>query len=214
MNLRKEPFILTTKEVDWLAKALSTDSYRLILTVGCLAYYKGSAVLVATDTHRLHVLRLGPVEAEFKSATVDFRRILFEARFAKANQVKIESDLSAVLVEKTAPRSGKVETSTRIHAPVLDTVVGPYPNFGRVIPDTKRPVAELFSLNSKYLTEATLLSSNGAFRITMVSENASSKPIMFIPGEGPENGRWLSVVMPMASEKWVVDANDEAKEGL
>lgn len=164
MNLTPEPYTLEVAEVDWVAKALSTDAQRPVLTVAALAYYNGSAVLVATDTHRLHVLRLGSVEKEFPTKLIDLKRVLFEARHAKATHVRIAVDFSSVEVGRI--REGKKAEAHfgPVSAPVFDTVTGTYPNFGRVIPETKRPVAEFFAINSKYLADATLLTRKNAFR--------------------------------------------------
>jgi hypothetical protein len=65
MKLEAEPFVITVAEADWVAKAVSTDAHRPVLTYAGLARWKGDAVLVGTDTHRLHVLRLGEAGETF-----------------------------------------------------------------------------------------------------------------------------------------------------
>lgn len=204
MNLTPEPYTLEVAEVDWVAKALSTDANRVVLTVAALAYYNGSAVLVATDTHRLHVLRLGSVEKEFPTKLIDLKRVLFEARYAKATHVRIAVDFSSVEVGRIREGEKNAEGDFGpVFAPVFDTVTGTYPSFGRVIPETKRPVAELFAINSKYLADATLLTRKNVFRTIILSEDAENKPIVFrTTGE-----RWFAVVMPMRLDGWGKEAS-------
>lgn len=191
MTLIPEPYYLTVSEVDWVARALSTDSHRRVLTVAALAYYDGEVVLVATDNYRLHLLRLGPVEAEFPWKLLDLRRVLFEARFYKATHIQIPRDFSEIIVGKR-DAMGNFEEMERIHAPVFDTVAMAFPNFPRVIPTTKRPVSEFFAINARYLADATLLSRQNAFRTVIYSEGAN-RPLAF----RGDDARWLAVVMPM-----------------
>lgn len=206
--MKKEPYTIYLKEVDWVAKALSKDQSRPIMNVGALACYEGNAVLVATDTHRLHVLRLGPVEEEFPLKTIDLKRILFEARYAKATLIQIAGDLSSVEIGRIAKRTNE-PTFSPVFTPVINTVEGTFPNFARVIPLTKRPVSEFFSVNSKYLADATALSSSQSNRVIMYSENAAVKPIVFTPGDDP---RWFAVVMPMAmKDSSYFEANKRAQ---
>lgn len=208
MNLKPEPYTIELAEATWIAKALSADYHRPVLTVAALAFYDGAAVLVATDTHRLHVLRLGPVEKEFPTRLVDLRRIIFEARFAKATHIRLDVEDSEVTVGKIA-KGGGLADPARIHAPVFDTVTGTYPTFSRVIPTSKRPVAELFAINSKYLADATELTRKNAFRTVILSEGPN-KPLVLRSTED----RWLAVVMPMALDGWAAEVNKENEEAV
>jgi DNA polymerase III sliding clamp (beta) subunit (PCNA family) len=185
MNLIHEPYTLEVAEVDWVEKALSTetDGTRAVLSVAALTYYKGAAVLVATDTHRLHVLRLGPVKEEFPTKLIDIRRVLFEARYAKATHVRIAVDLQEVSVGRLGSGKSPTFTGSKIFTPIFDTVQGNYPNIAKVMPERARPICEFFAINSKYLADATLLSRRNGFRTMMLSENAESRPIIFRPRE-------------------------------
>jgi hypothetical protein len=205
-NIKSEPYVLKATEVEWVAKALSTDErQRTILTVGAIAYYDGSAVLVATDAHRMHIVRLGPVVAEFPVKLIDLRRVLLEANFAKATHVQISEDFSEVVVGKYVRGAKSDVIGVRIAAPVFDTVIGTYPHFSQVIPDTKRPVAELFAINSEYLADATWLAWKNKFKTIMYSEDAENRPIAFRSIEE----HWFAVIMPMPLEVWAKDANKE-----
>lgn len=198
MNLKPEPYTIELSEAAWVAKALSADSHRVVLTVAALAYHEGAAVLVATDTHRLHILRLGPVEKEFPVRLVDLRRIIFEAWFAKATHIRIDVEDAEVTVGKIA-KGGGLGDAARIHAPVFDTVTGTYPNFARVIPETKKQASDLFAINSKYLSDATELSRKNAFRTVILSEGPNRPLVFQLPEDLP---RWRAVVMPMALDGW------------
>jgi DNA polymerase III sliding clamp (beta) subunit (PCNA family) len=190
--------MLTVQEVAWVERAVSKDGGRMILTKGAILYHEGDAVLVATDTHRLHVLRLGAVEKEFPVISIDLKRVLLEARFAKATHVTIRKDFTEVHVGKMY--KGEFQT-TKIYAPVLSAGDG-YPFIARVIPTTKRPVSEFFAINCKYLADATLLARSENGKTIMYSEDASCRPILFRPA----GDRWFAVVMPMNLNGWTEDA--------
>lgn len=198
MNLKTEPYIIELAEAAWVAKALSTDSKRAVLTMAALAYYEGAAVLVATDTYRLHILRLGPTEKEFPTRLVDLRRIIFEARYAKATHIWIDAEGEEVTVGKIT-RSDKFRSSTRIYAPIFDTIAGTYPDFARVIPKTSRQASELFAINSKFLSDALELSRNHAFRTVILSEGPNKAVVFQVPEDNP---RWRAVVSPMRLDEW------------
>lgn len=196
-----EPYIIERAEAEWVAKALSTDNRRPVLTMAAIAYYDGSAVLVATDNHRLHVLRLGNVEKEFPVVLFDIRRVLHEAKYAKATHVSISQDFSEVQIGRQDGKRGGVFGP--VYAPVLGTVEGRYPDFVRVIPETKNPASAIFAINSRYLADATLLSRTNAPRTVILSEG-QNRPLRFqLPNDRP---RWIAVVMPMAiAEGWGED---------
>lgn len=203
--------MIEVRDAAWVAKALSPDSYRPVLSVAVIGCYKGSIVLVATDTHRIHMLRLGPVENEFPARLIDLRRVLFEARYAKATHIQIQLESSQVVVGRLASRGG-LANSSLIHAPVFDTVKGTYPDYAKCIPETRRPVSEFFAINSKYLFDATEISRRDSFRTLMLSEYGENKPILFQPVD--TEPRWLAVVMPMAIEGWAREANKEDREAV
>lgn len=209
MKLETEPFVISLAEATWLSKALSTDTHRPVLTLAALGNWDGSAVLVATDTHRLHVLRLGDVPEGYPLAPMtravpfgdtaaatkllDLRRIIHEARYAKAKQIAISRNLCEVKVGEADSKKSRWEP---VYAPAFPEGVGSYPQFARVIPEGRRPVAELFAVNSRYLADATLLTREAAMRTVIWSEDARVKPIVFQPAD--ERPRWMAVVMPMA----------------
>lgn len=210
--LKQEPFIIDIREAAWVTKALSKE--RRVLTFAAVANVGGSVVLAATDTHRLHMLRLGPVSDGFplpemtsdmplqdvprSVKLIDLRRVLFEARYENATHIAIAQDLSEVLIGKSGPK--RTPAFGPVYAPVFPDGAGTFPLFARIIPNTKRPVAELFAINSRYLADATELSSRASNRTVLYSECGENKPIVFQPNE--DLPRWKAAVMPMALDGW------------
>lgn len=191
MKNQNEPYTITIRELVYIARALGADNYRQILTQAALSHYEGHACLAATDTHRLHVLRLGPCEP-FENKTIDVKRILHEARFHKANEIQLLRDFSEVLL---VARKGRYAPTHPVYAPVFDTVQGPYPNWQRVIPANLEVAKELFAIDPRYLADATLLA-KPEYRITVEMENRNRPAVFRHPG----SDRWLSLVMPKALE--------------
>lgn len=201
MLTAKAPFTIKVDELAWIAKAISQDRDHPALRHALLAYYEGSAVLVATDTHRLHMLYLGPSE-EFAGKLIDIKRVVFEARYVKAKHVQIDIDSDRVMVGKLNKKSGSLNPSSLIHTPVFNTVGDKFPNFQKVIPDTKRPLSDLFAINSRYFIDATELSRKySAFR-TAILQEAPGHPLVFQPLD--KHPRWKAIVMPMAIGEWEV----------
>lgn len=188
---------LSLAEAKWIESAVSRDGHRKVLTVAALADYNGEVVIAATDTHRLHIVHLGTrAQKGFKPALLDIRRIVLEARFAKATHVEIASDLSAVTV-KTVGKKGVVKEASTIYAPVFDTVPGPYPNFVKVMPCEPKPPTEHFAINARYWSDATALAHTNAHRVTLLTSGANA-PLLIQPAV--DSPRWQSLVMPMASD--------------
>jgi len=209
MHLNNERhFVLTLAEAEWLASAFSTDTHRPVLTLAALGNWDGSAVLVATDRRRLHLLRLGDVPEGFplepmtdetpigdtskSTKPLDLYRVICEARYNKAKHIAVSHDLCEVKVGEADSKKSRWEP---VYAPAFPEGVGSYPQFARVIPQTRRPVAELFAMNSHFLADATMLAREAAMKTVMWSEDARVGPIVFQPDS--KRPRWTAVVMPM-----------------
>lgn len=193
MSLEPTPFIITVAELRWLCSALSRDTHRAVLGVGALAYHEGNAWLVATDTHRLHILNLGPIDEPFEQKVVDIRRILHEASFEGAKHVRLSRDLATVEVGREP--SKKAGWYKPVWGPVFPEGHGPYPDFKRVMPAERRPIQEFFAINAKYLTDATALAYLDSGR-TLIFGESKTRPIVF--QHASERPRWTAIVMPMA----------------
>lgn len=199
-DLQTEPYTLEVDELTWLCKALSNDPLRGDLQMAAIAHYDGSAVLVSTDTHRMHILRLSP-STPFETQLIDIKRILFEARYAKAKDIQIDLNARQVTVGNLDKKTGALNPSTLIHTPVFNTIDAKFPKFQRVIPNTNRPVSDIFAINSRYLIDATELSRKHSSPLrTAILQEAPERPLVFQPLV--EHPRWKAVVMPMATGEW------------
>lgn len=216
MNINNEPFFtITVAEAEWVAKALG-DPYGNwpFLGYAALMRWNGDAILVATDTYRIHLLRLGQAgetyplpeslgasadEMRTRAKLVDLRRVVMEARFAKAEYIGIAQDLSAFEVG-TMPSQGPPRFGP-VHGPIFPGGVSTYLNYCSVIPETTRPVSEMFAINPKFLADALSVPAFGA-PISMWSADAPPYPIVF---RWPDD-RWLAVVVPV-SPCWTGNPN-------
>lgn len=110
--------------VEWVALAQSTDKHRPILE-GAL-YDADRKVLVSTDTHRLHIAPILPVElSEFHAP----------GTVAVVGESQVKKELKAL--EKTAQKtSSSLDelTPEQIFKATCERA-GTYPNWARVVPD-------------------------------------------------------------------------------
>jgi len=193
MKIIPEPCSVSKAEVSWLVRALARDCSPSILTYGAFIHFDGAANLVTSDTHRLHVLRLGPSKP-FETKLVDLRRLVFEMSYAKATTAWVDVLLSTFEIETFV--KNVVELGS-VYANLFPTRLGTYPDVERVIPKTTRQASDVFAVNSRYFVDATVLSAVNAFR-TLILAEGPNKPIMFRPNAEPT--RWFAVVMPMSLE--------------
>jgi hypothetical protein len=168
-------FAITLQRLKWINAAASTDGHRRVLTFAAIAHFDGCSWLVATDTHRLHCVRLAKME-KHETVLIDIRRVLHEMAFNRSKVFRFNLDGTAsigdwVSTKKSVP-TGKVialsntpvvklENVTEwvpdpLYAPIIPENVGLFPNVARVI----EPVWECkttpkqYAVNPKYLADA------------------------------------------------------------
>lgn len=209
-------YSLTIAEATWLCKALAPDrvarlagSVRAqrrsggsvatspVLRKALLAHYNGDAVLVTTDAHRIHLLRLETATEPFPSRLVDISRVVAAARFARADTIEIIGD-----EVHTTRRGGD---RNRVYGPVIDDSVAGFPDFARVIPPDDQPPSELFAIDHRYLIDATALAGRGGVALSSGGRNEN---LLIRPREA--NWRWRAVLAPKV---WgtVVRLNDSGE---
>lgn len=182
-----EYHFMSYREAQWIAMALYEPKDRPILSHAWLAHYDDAAYLVATDTHRMHMLRLCQSEA-FEPKSVDIRRIIAEAQLQGSVHISFAADFESVMVGG--------HTYSPVYGPVFPEFDGTHPNVSRVIPSVSTPPSQLFAINARYLQEAAWLGHEQ--RVTL----SQNKPNEMILLRDPENKRWMAVVMPMNWRGW------------
>jgi hypothetical protein len=201
----------TKAELIWLAKIINASpSHQSILRyvrVEQVVTSHGGAPqsqtwAVATDTHRLHCLRL---QGDFTvSGLLDIRRLLHELRFYRgADQITVDTTDGTVQVWKS--KEGKTPTCLgRSNAscwfadgtPERNSL-GTFPNWTRIMP----PLEELKDFteacfNFTYLAEAAALAKDKRVYLQHVSKE---RPAVITHMAGnPWNQPWFVILMPMA----------------
>lgn len=190
------PYTLTIAELKWLFKAASTDPHRHRLGYAeVVTFTDGNLYIVTTDTHRMHLVKLGKVEQSV-SATIDIRRLIFEMMHSKTKLC----DLSVDLLEcKIYNGQGKNRSYASIPYSVLPTLTDKYPNAERVVPSKMEPLASFPVLNFKYLSDAMSMGVAEFYAVQLSCESgtAEMRPIVVSPRTGD---RWKSIVMPMSKK--------------
>ena len=182
-------YIATNREIEWLARAISHDPRSSRLWNGALAYYDGCAVLVTTDTFRMHMVKLGKCDRPFDAKIVDLKSVLSALREHKLDHAAFQLDQDVVQLYKQTI-SGEMSQARFVERCAQRDVGNPWVSFERAIPTTNRPVSEFFGMKSKYLTDALMIACGES--VAIHSEDGSSRAIVF----RPEGDRWMAVVMP------------------
>lgn len=193
MSMIPEPYIITRAEAKWLAKALSTDNYRPALTYAYLFHHEGSAWIGTTDTHRLHMLKLGPCEP-FTTSLFGLWRVLIEAQFSSASHIAVSRDLKEITVGTVTKKSSefrKIDAPVFVHDDKLRHI-----NLAQVVPAGGGPLTDLFAMNPRYLADATALCAQYGDGVVMTT-TGQTRPIVFV---SPKTDRWKAVVMPMGCD--------------
>jgi len=177
---------LTLSELAYVASAVDTGLWEKYSRVA-LSNHEGHVYLCATDTHRLHTLRLGaaiegvPDCKSLKALTLDHKTLLALLKAQKGTSIELGDDLKITMYAK--------ERSLGI-APV-DFEESQYCNWARVVPDPI-PANQYFAINPKYLKEATALATDQGI---VVQQAAKDRAIVYRPNNS--DARWSSVVMPI-----------------
>lgn len=179
----------------WVARALATDKYRPVLCMAAIGYYDGHAWLVATDTFRMHMLKLGKVKEPFTAKVLNLRWLLHYASFfGLGSFLYINKDL------------GDIEFAIGSENKTMPPDMWPddgytYPSFERVIPKDRRLATEFSVLNPAYLADALAVDFVADARV-VVHSSKKSQPVVF--SDAMESERWMALVMPMASNgSWI-----------
>ena len=196
---------ISKKECEWLFKALSKDAHRPILSVAHVSIIDGVRYVVATDTHRVHVLNLGSSDwtagdpiLPGDRMLLDLRRILFEMRYHGKDAYLVD-DIAIIKADEDMLKNPPLQVAG------YSRVEGVYPPWERVIPkdnDEKKPLERPFdgelAINGRYLEDASQLSST---KCVFLHVNTQNGPIIVQEKPGsPWECRWFAVVMPMAME--------------
>jgi hypothetical protein len=164
-----------------------------VLQVAAIAYWKGFAVLVATDTHRMHLLILGAVSEEFAPVLFDVKRALFEARYMKAKEILIDRDMTRAF---TVIKNRKFMEAKPIGADLFDAETKGFPIFARVIPTDEVTPCAFYRIKASYLRDALMLGETTGVSVFQAEKN---KPIVFRDYANSPL-RWMAVVMPMHTD--------------
>ena len=76
------PVAVTRQELEYLAAATSKNDHQHVLGFARLEAVNGRTYLVATDTHRMHVVKIS--DKTLPSALVDIKRVIHELKFIRA----------------------------------------------------------------------------------------------------------------------------------
>lgn len=190
LALELEPWKVPVAHAKWVQKAVSKDHSRRSVMKAALVHHDGAAWIAGTNTHRIHMLRLGECEP-FERRTIDLEWLLLQAKFHRADALRISRDFSHIQIEvneHVIPAAGDC-------FPDCGYVI----DYSRAIPkDATRPVTEIYAINYKYLVDACSIANAEANRVFMFTEG-EIKPIVF-RGNTKD---WLAVVMPMCSKGFV-----------
>lgn len=198
------------KALRWVAKAISTVTYRQELMFAAAYHYRGFTWLAGTDTHRVHAYRLRASDPH-ETVVIDIKRVLHEMRYERANVFSFELDGTAAI--GSVPRKQLYWEPQTIYAPIIASNVGRFPNLNRIldpIMDIKTCPTQI-ALTPKYLVQATELSDGG---VIMRGANVK-RPVIIEPNESPVI--WFAVVMGRNPEHPVFaqldDESQPAHEG-
>lgn len=196
MDLKTEPYLVTRREIQWLASALYPDSYREVLTFAGFVEHENEIYLATTNAIVLHLLHLGPGSTGGRALRFDVRRALLELRYCRgAVSVGIERDLSGVaLLDKKANEIAGVETA------IIRPHVGTFPNVMAVVPKELEP-AKTYTLNASYLTRAVALATDVAG--IAIFQGPTTRPCYKCGGTGldPNSDLTRQVVCPTCDGK-------------
>jgi len=221
MNENKLTAHIPAKAIDWVIKAASTDSCRRALTDAAVIWIKGTSWLLATDTRRVHLVRLFK-SREHEPIMVDLRRVRHEMKFVGANALILTMDGGKLSHEIAVIKWGKLDrdavedikaTPCKVqpsYSPILRESKEQYPNIPRVIPEkVTYSNGVIFNMQQSLLSEAMSLHNGGSLLTVAVRDagGAGSAPIVILPRLGVFSS--FAVVMPMALESKNMDQYNE-----
>lgn len=196
-------YIVSLRDLKWLQSATNNDvSCRATLRYGFTAWFDGCAWLCATDTHRLHMVRLGK-SGVFTPQHVDLKRLIVEAELAKASHVQVSTDWTKATVGQIAGNGDELIYASPVYAPF--TIEDTPPNAAKIVENgCKTPVSEFFAVNIRYLADALSLASDDQNRVVIYAKNKNA--VHFIQPDNP-SPRWMVALMPMAiGAHWATEA--------
>ena len=196
MAKNSNKFIVTNKQAQWIASAVAKNDSRPILQRAAIAYYQDHAVLVSTDTHRLHILYLKRVKEPFETFLLDIGRVVSESTRFGASRVEIDLDKQAVTLLASRVRIGSEQApqSDSQFDNVLEPSNDRYPCFEKAIPSKLYPLSEFYAINWEYFRDACALSSGEHNGVMLRSGGGETPPILIAPLVG---WTWEAVVKPL-----------------
>lgn len=188
------PIVITKAALVFVAKALSRDSNREALQYAYLQSNEYGLWLVATDTHRMHVVRISGEKIPV-GMFIDIHRLLLELRFSRGTGVQIDKESVDIL-------SGQGNLVGHVFAPCLNTLVGKkYPDWQMVVPKYAEVKDDNFngaSFNFNFLADATSISKS--YRVFIHAQN-ESRPAVLTENKGDcWSQDWFAVIMPMTPD--------------
>jgi len=200
--------VITRNEIEWLCSALACPSSTDVLRYGYCDRLNDELVLVATNRHRLHCLRLGVDLPDFNGLMFNARELLYEItdpgpwRHQQALIGIGEKEMGIVDIGENLEEVANDLDSFHECEGFVDLI--PYdenrafPFWTRVLPPIENVTAgpPKIGLNRTYLVEACALEerNQGVF---IYQQRDPKMPIRIEPREG---NRWFAVIMPMTSE--------------
>jgi hypothetical protein len=215
---------IPAKAIDWVIEAAATNAYRKALADAAVVWIKGTSWLLATDTMRVHLVRLFQSE-EHEVIKVNLRRVRHEMKFVRANALILTMDGGKLSHEIAVIKWGELDRDAvedikatpckvqQSYSPILRECKEQYPNIPRVIPEkvTYSNGAPL-NMQQSLLSEAMSLHNGGSLLTVSVVKPCAAglAPIVILPRLGPFSS--FAVVMPMALESKNMDQYNEFME--
>lgn len=193
---------VSVKRAKWLAIPTKIDTGRWVLGMSCLRVHNGVLYWATTDTHRLHMLRLGDANGLPNGWTtlVDIKRLLWEQAWGKETDVlfTIESgDVQIALLPDTPSKTARLFSYTETREDG-SSIQATYPDVFRVVPIVDTEEFKGFvpcAIRGKYLADATAIADEG--RIILVGESRTRPFLVLSEFAQPADCEWFAVVMPM-----------------
>lgn len=178
-------------DLTWLASALSKDRSRPVMTLAHLIHHGGCAWLLSSDTHRLHVIKLGDAES-IPEMTLDIRMLLSDMTWHGSSGVQWK-DGKWILVE-----GRKLGDPPRVSEPPSRyerAYAGNTPDWKKTVPLLPGPLKDVYAINWKYFHAACKKTQSR----TTLRMDSPGTPLVITPYPiDPWKCEWFAVIMPMA----------------
>lgn len=185
--------VVNRNKLKWVASALSKDKHRVSLAYAIVESFGGNNWLVATDTWRMHILRLHGHVPEGRHM-LNIRRMLHEASF-----------IGPGAIDFGISYSGKTPTVEILdgNGDAIETIISPLGgegvplNWTQVISKTdwqgSFPGA---AFNFRYLRDMSAVTDSN--RVVLMGGNEYKPFFLAEKRQDPLESEWFAVIMPMA----------------